>query len=416
MANNIARIEKYTQNAIDTVFALESKTRVLENGAKYIDVNFKEAGYVKIMSLLMDGLSDYYRVNNGLGSSNNGYSAYPTLDGYKVGDATATWEIFQLQYDRGKQFRIDNMDNEETAGLMIGNLLTEFLRVKVVPEIDAVRFAKICSKASATLGNYTTTATASLTNGIIAEFNKGYEWLTEHEVPEEDQVIFVSPAVMTLIRNTTELYKKLSQEEYKNGDVTFTIETYEGRPIIVVPINRFYTDINVGANGYLPKSGSKAINFIICSKKCIVPIVKLEKSKIWTPDQVQDFDGYKVNFRLYHDVIIPKNKIAGVYVNVSTTDANTKTALLSVDLALDSSAYTLKEYFTNPAGLLGRVVVSASAFTLGQAVTVNETTVKSLPVGASFEKFASETAEYFALLDNNDVAIAVSGSVTLPTE
>jgi len=49
-------------------------------------------------------------------------------------------------------------------------------------------------------------------------------------------------------------------------------------------------------------------------------------------------------------------------------------------------------------------------------VTVNETTVKSLPVGASFEKFASETAEYFALLDNNDVAIAVSGSVTLPTE
>jgi hypothetical protein len=415
MANFVARIEKYSQDAIDTVFALESKTRVLENGKKYIDVNFKEAGYVKIMSILLDGLSNYYRVNNGLGSANNGYSAYPTLDGYKVGDAQATWEIFQLQYDRGKQFRIDNMDNEETAGLMIGNLLTEFLKVHVVPEVDAVRFAKIVSKTSATLGNYTQTATASLANGIIAEFNKAYEWLTEHEVPEEEQVIFVSPAVMTLIRNTTELYKKLSQEEYK-GDVSFTIDTYEGRPIIVVPTNRFYTDINVGANGYLPKSGSKVINFIVCSKKCIIPIVKLEKSKIWTPDQVQDFDGYKVNFRLYHDVIIPKNKIAGVYVNVSTTDANTKTALLSVDLELDSSAYTLKEYFTNPAGLLGRVVVSASAFTLGQAVTVNETTVKSLPVGSSFEKFSSETAEYFALLDNNNVAIAVSGSVTLPTE
>jgi hypothetical protein len=415
MANCIARIEKYMQNAIDTVFALESKTRVLENGAKYIDVNFKEAGYVKVMSILMDGLSDYYRVNNGLGSANNGYSAYPTLDGYKVGDATASWEIFQLEYDRGKQFRIDNMDNEETAGLMIGNLLTEFLRTKCVPEVDAVRFAKIVSKTSATLGNYTSTATASLANGIIAEFNKAYEWLTDHEVPEEDQVIFVSPAVMTLIRNTTELYKKLSQEEYK-GDVSFTIDTYEGRPIIVVPTNRFYTDINVGANGYLPKSGSKVINFIVCSKKCIIPIVKLEKSKIWTPDQVQDFDGYKVNFRLYHDVIIPKNKIAGVYVNVSTTDANTKTALLSVNVSVDSSTYTLEEYFTNPAGLLGRVVVSASAFTLGQAVTVNETTVKSLPVGGTFTKFSSETAEYYALLDNNDVAIAISGSVDLPTE
>ena len=136
MANSIARIEKYMQNAIDTVFAVESKTRILENGSKFIDVNFKEAGYVKVMSILMDGLSDYYRVNNGLGSSNNGYSAYPTLDGYKVGDAQATWELFQLRYDRGKQFRIDNMDNEETAGLMIGNLLTEFLRTKVVPRLS----------------------------------------------------------------------------------------------------------------------------------------------------------------------------------------------------------------------------------------------------------------------------------------
>ena len=133
MANEFGLITKYMQNAIDTVFAEESKTRILENGSKFIDVNFKEAGYVKVMSLLTDGLSNYFRVNNGLGSSNNGYSAYPTLDGYKVGDAQATWEIFQLQYDRGKQFRVDNMDNEETAGLIIGNLLTEFLRVKVVP-------------------------------------------------------------------------------------------------------------------------------------------------------------------------------------------------------------------------------------------------------------------------------------------
>lgn len=412
MANNFQLITKYMKDAVDTVFAQESKTRVLENGSKFIDVNFKEAGYVKIFSILMDGLSDYYRVNNGLGSANNGFATFPSNDGYKIGDAAGKWELFQLQYDRGKQFRVDDMDNEETAGMIIGNLLTEFLRTKVVPEVDAVRFSKMVAKTSVSLGNYVAETIAA--NTIISKFNDAYEWLSEHEVPEEDQVIFVNPSIMTKIRNTTELYKRLSQAEYR-GDVTFTVETYEGRPIIEVPSNRFFTDITVGANGYAPSSTSKVINFIICSKKAIVPIVKLNKSKVFEPSVVQDFDGYKVNFRLYHDVIIPKNKIAGVYASVSSTVASTKSNVLSVDLALVDSAYKLNAYYTNPAGMLGKVVVSASAFTLGQTYSTSATVV-AVNEGETFTKFASETAEYFALLDNNGLCIAISGSVTLPTE
>lgn len=412
MANNFQLITKYMKDAVDTVFAQESKTRVLENGSKFIDVNFKEAGYVKIFSILMDGLSDYYRVNNGLGSANNGFATYPSNDGYKIGDAAGKWELFQLQYDRGKQFRVDDMDNEETAGMIIGNLLTEFLRTKVVPEVDAVRFSKMVAKTSVSLGNYIAETVDA--NEIISLFNRGYEWLSEHEVPEEEQVIFVNPKVMAQIRNTTELYKRLSQTEYR-GDVTFTIDTYEGRPIIEVPSNRFFTDISVGANGYAPSSTSKVINFIICSKKAIVPIVKLNKSKVFEPSVVQDFDGYKVNFRLYHDVIIPKNKIAGVYASVSSTVASTKSNVLSVDLSLVDSAYKLNAYYTNPAGMLGKVVVSASAFTLGQTYSTSATVV-AVNEGETFTKFASETAEYFALLDNNGLCIAISGSVTLPTE
>ena len=412
MANQFQLITKYMKDAVDTVFAQESKTRVLENGSKFIDVNFKEAGYVKVFSILMDGLSDYYRVNNGLGTANNDYATFPSNDGYKIGDASGKWEIFQLQYDRGKQFRVDDMDNEETAGMIIGNLLTEFIRTKVVPEVDAVRFAKMVGKTSVSLGNYIAETVDA--NEIISLFNRGYEWLSEHEVPEEDQVIFVNPKVMAQIRNTTELYKRLSQTEYR-GDVTFTIDTYEGRPIIEVPSNRFFTDINVGANGYAPKSTSKVINFIICSKKAIVPIVKLNKSKVFEPAVVQDFDGYKINFRLYHDVIIPKNKIAGVYASVSTTNATTKANLLSVDLTLESDAYKLNAYYTNPAGMLGTVVVSASAFTLGQTYSTSAT-VKAVAEGETFTKFSSETAEYFALLDGNGLCIATSGSVTLPTE
>lgn len=412
MANSIALIEKYMQNAIDAVFAQDSKTKILENGQKYIDLDFKEAGYVKVMSVLMDGLSDYYRVNNGLGSANNNYATFPSNDGYKIGNVQATWEIFKLEYDRGKQFRVDNMDNEETAGQVIGNLLTEFLRTRVVPEVDAIRFSKMASKANASLGNYVSENISA--NTIISKFNTAFEWLSEHEVPEEEQVIFVNPSVMNLIRNTTELYKKLSQVEYK-GDVSFTIDTYEGRPIVSVPTNRFFTDVQTGANGYYASSNSKVINFIVASKKAIVPIVKLEKSKIWTPDQVQDFDGYKVNFRMYHDAIIPKNKIPGVYVNVSTTAGTQKSNVLSVSLEKTTNGYEMDAYFTNPGGLNGyKVVRSASAITFGATITTSATIVET-KLNTEFSKFASETAMYFALLDSSNVAIAVSGSVTLPT-
>ena len=399
------------QEAIDTVLTQEAKTNVLVNGSKFIDLNFKETGYVKVMSLLMDGLSDYYRVNNGLGSASNGYSTYPSNDGYKVGDTSAKWELFQLEYDRGRQFRVDNMDNEETAGLVIGNLLAEFLRTKVVPEVDAVRFSKMAKKCNVALGNLVSETINA--NQIIGRFNSAFEWLFEHGVPEEEQVIFVSPNVMTLIRNTTELYKRLTQDEYRNSDVTFTIEKYEGRQIIEVPSNRFFTGVVTTDNGYMPSENSYVINFMIASKKAVVPVVKLEKSKIWTPEQVQDFDGYKVNFRMYHDIIIPKNKVPAIYTSVSAVAGTSKTNLLSVALTKVTSGYTLDAYYTTPVGLMGTVVRSATAFTLGNKYTTSSSVV-AVGEGDTFTKFSSETAQYFALLDGSGKCIAISGSVTLP--
>ncbi len=409
--NTFALIERYITSAIDTVFAAESKTRILENGQRYIDVNFKEAGYVKIMSLLMDGLSDYYRANGPEGDA--GYTNYhtseATRDGYKVGNADGSWELFKLQYDRGRQFQIDSADNEETAGLVIGNLLTEFLRTKVVPEVDATRFSIMASKCSTTLGNLVSETIAA--NSIISKFNGVFEWLAEHEVPAEDQVIFVNPNIMTLIRNTDEIKKYLGQSDYRNGDVNFTIETYMGRPIIEVPSNRFYTDVQTGANGYYASATSKVINFMVASKRCIVPIVKLNKSKIFGPDAVQDFDGYKVNFRIYHGVVVPKNKIAGIYTSLSATNATTKSNKLDLNIVKNGDNYKVMEYYTMPAGLFGTLVHSATAFTAGTTYKTSATVVAITP-GVDYTKLAAK--EYYALLDGNGIATAVSGEITLP--
>lgn len=155
MANVIDTITKYSTEALDTVLATESKTAVLELSKKWLNLNFNKAGKVEILDIVMDGLSNYYRANSA--TADSGRSNYNASgvhgDGYKVGNTQAHWQIYSLAYDRGKQFQIDEMDDEETAGLMIANVLKEFLRTQVVPEVDAVRFARIAGAAYTSMGN-----------------------------------------------------------------------------------------------------------------------------------------------------------------------------------------------------------------------------------------------------------------------
>ena len=419
MANSIAVITKYLPKVVDRVFAEESKTALLMSGGKYIDINFKEAGYVKIFSILMDGLSDYYRANhvgvqNSLAySHDNQNNGANFRDGYARGNVSGDWEIFKLRYDRGKQFVVDNMDNEETAGQIIANLLSEFLRTKVVPEVDIVRFSTIASKCNATLGNLVTETIAE--NTALKNIISAQEWLKDHEVPEEDQILFVSPAFNTLLQNSTELTKFITQADFKSeSGVTFRLNAFNGMPIVVVPSDRFYTDVIVGQNGYYPTATSKVINYMICSRKACVPIVKLEKYKIWTPETQDDIDGYKVNLRIYHDLIIPKNKVVGSYVSVSNTAAITKASLLELALVTGSvqNAYKVDGVYTIPSGMLGSIISSKNAFTLNSKPTIDGATIKKVDVTGG-DNVETEAKVYFAMVDGAGSVIAISKQITL---
>ena len=425
--NSFEVITKYLPQAVDKYFAAESKTAVLEQGSKFIDVNFNEAGYVKIASFLMDGLSDYYKTQGSVAPSNPAdYAAYAgnvnagQRDGFEIGGVSVKWEIFRLQYVRGKQFRIDYIENEETAGITIGNAIEEFNRVKVIPEVDATRFSIIADTTSVSLGNMVSETVAA--NQIISKFNDAFEWLTENEVPEEEQIIFVSPSVMTLIRNSTELTKFLTQGDYRAASgIDFTVEKYGGRPIIEVPSNRFFTNVLVTNNGYRPQTSSKVINFMVVSAKAVIPIRKLEWNKIYGPELsgIAGFHGYIINYLIYHGVVIPENKITGVYVSVSETNASTKTALLKVSTKAGSAQYgwVMDRYFTNPAGLRGYIVYAyANSFTLGGDISSVGTAGENYFVcekGVEQSAVVGNTTGYFALVDDSGKIIAVSGAVTL---
>lgn len=379
MANNIQLIQKYSPEILDEIFQASAVTSVLERGETLSFVNAKT---VKIPSITLDGLGDYTRANQ------SGY-------GYSAGSVDFSWEIHTLTKDRSKQFLLDTMDEEE-AQLQTGVIVDQFIRTKEVPEVDAYRLSKLYAAA---YPDQKVSETISA-NTIIGKFNEAFKVFADLEIPEDEQVLFVSNAVFLLIRNTTELTKRIYQEDYRNpAGLTFTVTKYEGRPIIPVPKQRFYTEYTFGSNGFFPTAAAKELNFLLVHFNAALPVKKHEVLKIFGPDRVQDFDGYKINHRLYHDIFTPKNKRVAIYASVSSVAAALPTVKFTSVAGAATNGTIINDVYTS--GVRGTVKYLLSTTAVGSL---------SLPAaGASLSSYTNlvEGAE-IAASTNVSIIVAVA--------
>ena len=112
MANNIALAKTFVL-ILDEIYKLASLTSKLD-GAAELARQGANANELIVPMLSMQGLGDYSR-----------------NDGYVKGDVTMTNETIKCNYDRGRKFYVDALDNEETAKLAFSRLSGEFIRTKV---------------------------------------------------------------------------------------------------------------------------------------------------------------------------------------------------------------------------------------------------------------------------------------------
>lgn len=347
MGNAIALITKYSTKAWDKVYKAEACSSVLDGDKDLL--KFTGVKTVKIAKYASTGLGDYKRANTPTsgdfaGNSTSSYNGSETVGyGYQQGSASLEWEEFTLSCDRGTQLRIELFDDEETDGLAVATATKEFSRTKVIPEVDAYVFSKL-----AELAGTKSTSTIQLANGTgynangpVQALNDAFEKLTDLEVPETDQVIFCSSKFYNQLRSTGEIVKVLRQTEY-GENVKFTIGEYEGRDIIAVPANRFRTMIKLDKkSGYSWNEGSQKIDFMIVAKGAVAHVTKYDKVKVFGPEVVQDYDGYKVNVRIYHDVFVPDNKRIGIYVHTSNVSAADDAVNPSIIYNLDATSHIL---------------------------------------------------------------------------
>ena len=286
MANSIALSKVYT-NLLDEVYQQSSLTAVLESDAT-LSRQGANANEIVIPKLSMDGLGDYNRNS-----------------GYTNGDVDLTWETVQFNYERGRMFQVDNMDNEETQNIAFGRLAGEFIRTKVVPELDAFRFSKYASATGVGL------ATGTLATGVdvINALRTATSSMDEAEVPMEDRHLFITPTLLGLVEDL---------DTTKSKEVLSRFAS-----ITKVPQTRFYSaielldDKSVGEEkgGYKTAELGVELNFEIIHKPATLQFTKHAVPKIISPEMNQDADAWKYGYRNYGLCDVYENKTAGIYVH-----------------------------------------------------------------------------------------------------
>ena len=286
MANNIQLAKIYT-NLLDEVYQQNALTAVLESDASLARAG-ANANEIVIPKISMDGLADYSRNS-----------------GYVNGDVNLTWETVKFNYERGRAFTVDDMDNEETQNIAFGRLAGEFIRTKVIPELDAFRFATY----AATTGAGTATGTLATGADVIAALRVATSAMDEAEVPMENRYLFITPTLYGLIQD---------MDNTKSREVLSRFAS-----VTQVPQTRFYSAIELldgktggeEKGGYKKAEGATELNFEIIHKPATLQFTKHAVPKIIPPMQNQDADAWKYGYRNYGLCDTYENKAAGIYVH-----------------------------------------------------------------------------------------------------
>lgn len=301
---NVIEYAKVFQTELDKQMVAGSTTGWMELNSNLVKYN--GGNEVKIPKILMDGMGDYDRAT-----------------GFVGGSVTFSYETHQLTQDRGRSFSLDSQDVDETNFVATaGAVLGEFQRTKVIPEVDAYRYSKIASLAiagSKASGGYTASKTDIL-DKLIADIYTIQDAVGEG-VP---LCICLNTSIASTLDLADKIEKRLDVMAFEKGVFSLKTKAIDGIPIVRVPSARMKTAYTFAdgstagqeAGGFAADGGAKDINWAICAMDSVIAVSKTDKVRIFDPNTNQTADAYKVDYRKYHDLWIPENKLAGIFVNV----------------------------------------------------------------------------------------------------
>lgn len=305
MSNTINYAEVFN-SVLDEKYAILPKTGFLENNN--LGIVWQGGKKVKVPTLVMQGLG--------------------TVAGCDVpnGDYTFDFEEYNLQWDRGRTFKIPRYAVDETNfALNAGNIISTFMKQNVVPEVDKLRLSTIAQSAIAK-GNVTyagsslSTPLASLLDDIAA---------VQDKIGEDVQLyIPVAQTVKSQIMSSPEITKYLSVRDYEIRSVNMQVDAINDEYLIGVPSSYMKSEFDIRDGktagqedgGVVAAADAVAVNWLIIAADSCIAVAYPRVEKVIDPDTNQSGDCWIIMFHIYHGLFVLDAKTDGIYVNLATTE------------------------------------------------------------------------------------------------
>ena len=252
----------------------------------------------------------------------SGLGTYDRDTGFVNGSITVGNESYEMQMDRGRSFQLDREDNDESGATgLAGQVMGEFVRTKVVPELDAYCLSKLATIAEDKEQTVALNDGKTLESGVMALLTDAVQKVREQVGYDEELVAFVNGDVMNAMEETPEIDRHIDVSDFAKGEISHRVRTYNGVALLPVPNSRMKsaftfldgTTDGEQSGGFAPTDGAKNIGLLIMPKRAASLIKKTETVRVFDPSMNLNADAWKFDYRLYYDVFLKKSLADAVY-------------------------------------------------------------------------------------------------------
>ena len=141
---------------------------------------------------------------------------------------------------------------------------------------------------------------------------------------DEELVAFVDGSMLPALQNSTEISRHLVMNDFKKGELHTQVTSLNGVAILPVPDSRmktaydFYDGTTAGqeAGGFTPAANAKSIGLLLVPRRAASLIKKTEQVRCFDPAHTLKADAWKLDYRLYYDVVLKDSLKEGIYAYV----------------------------------------------------------------------------------------------------
>lgn len=241
------------------------------------------------------------------------------IDGAFARNVDKADQTLTMAFYREWSTLIDPADMDETNQVLtITNATKVFNETQKFPEKDAYLVSKIYTDFVTAGG--TVDSTTLTTSNVLTVFDDMMENMDERNVPAVGRILYVTPAVKTLLKNAQNVVRNIAVNGSNDKELNRLVDRLDEVKIVSVPSSLMKSKYSF-STGFAPAGDAKQINMFLVHPTSVITPEKYEFAGTEAPSAHTKGD-YLYYEKSYEDAFIIDNRIAGIAFNATDAEVS----------------------------------------------------------------------------------------------